>query len=134
MPYDQRRTTSVFIDVVAGNPSSELIAFERPTAPVAWADAEVERLFHCRQVLGWDWGAIARELGRTESGVKSKFKYVQNDRLIKSPSVPFVREPIPADVLREQARRLSAPFRDLAGAVFGDPPWGHSALDRRVVA
>lgn len=114
--------------------ASQLIAFERPTAPVAWADAEVERLMRLRLALGWSWDDIAADLGRTESGVKSKFKYEQHSREVRAPSVPFVREPVPDCVMLDRARRLSAPFRDLAGAVFGDPPWGHSALDRRSAA
>lgn len=111
--------------------ATDLIAFERPTIPQPWPEPEVERLFHLRLVLGWSWAEIAGELGRTESGVKSKLKYEQASRAIKSPSVPFVREPVPCEVLAEQARRVCAGARDLAGAVFGDPPRGFSALDRR---
>ena len=110
----------------------DLQCFERLTIPQPWPDAEVARLMHLRFVLGWGWGQIAVELGRTESSVKSRFKYEQHSRDVKAPSVPFVREPIPDGVLREQARRLTATARDLAGAVFGDPPRGFSALDRRV--
>lgn len=112
--------------------TSELEAFERSTIPQPWPEAEVARLFALRQVEGRDWGEIALELGRTESGVKSKYKYEQFSKQMRSPSVPFVREAIPAKVLAEQARRLAAPFRDLAGAVFGDPPVGCSALDGRL--
>jgi hypothetical protein len=111
--------------------NQDLTAFERLTVPVAWPREEVARLFRLRLELGWGWAEIACELGRTESGVKSKFKYEQHNREVRAPSVPFVREPVPESVLAEQARRLSAPFRDLAGAVFSDPPVGFSALDRR---
>lgn len=111
--------------------TSELEAFERSTIPQPWPEAEVARLFALRQVEGRDWGEIALALGRTESGVKSRFKYEIHSRAVKARSVPFVREPIPASVLAEHGRRLAAPFRDLAGAVFGDPPFGYSALDSR---
>jgi hypothetical protein len=111
--------------------NGDLIAFERLNPPVAWSTSEIEKLMHLRTQLGWDFSAIAIELGRTESGVKSKYKYVLNDRLIKAPALPGVRDPVPQQVLAEQARRLTAPARDLTGAVFGDPPSGWSALDRR---
>jgi hypothetical protein len=106
-------------------------AFERLNPPVPWTADEVERLFQLRTQLGWDWAAIAVELGRTESGVKSKFKAVVHQRACTTPSLPGEREPIPEHVLAEQAKRLVARARDLAGAVFGDPPVGFSALDRR---
>lgn len=110
----------------------DLIAFERPTAPVAWSAVEIARLFHLRLELGWDWPRVARALGRTESGVKSKLKYELFRRSVQRPAVPFEREPVPESVLAEQAKRIVAPFRDLAGAVFGDPPVGCSMLDRRL--
>jgi len=111
---------------------TELVAFERLNPPVAWSTEEISKLMHLRAQLGWDWCAIAVELGRTESGVKSKYKYVLHERsCAKAPSLPGGREPIPETVLVEQARRLAAAARDLAGAVFGDPPRGFSALDRR---
>lgn len=109
----------------------DLQCFERTTIPQPWPDAEVARLMHLRTGLGWGWAEIASELGRTESGVKSKFKYEQHSRECRVPSVPFVREPTPVEVLREQARRMTAPFRSQAAAAFGDPPFGFSALDRR---
>jgi len=86
---------------------------------------------HLRLVEGRSWDEIATALGRTESGVKSKFKYQLHQREVKAPAVPFVREPVPSEVLLEQAKRLTATARDLAGSVFGDPPRGFSALDRR---
>lgn len=106
--------------------------FERSTIPQPWPEAEVLELMRLRVHLGWGWAEIAVELGRTESGVKSKFKYELHQREVRAPSVPFVREPVPDSVLVEQARRLTASARDLAGAVFGDPPRGFSALDRRL--
>jgi hypothetical protein len=113
---------------------TDLIAFERPTIPQPWPEPEVERLFHLRSVLGWSWAEIALDMGRTESGVKSKFKYVLNDRIMKSPSVPFVREPVPDQVLREQARRVVAwGERSLTAAICGDPPAGWDARSRKLI-
>jgi hypothetical protein len=45
------------------------------------------------------------------------------------PSGPAVKAPV--DVNAERDRRLAAPPRDLTGLMFGDPPLGFSALDRR---
>lgn len=109
----------------------DLECFERSTIPQPWTETEVARLMHLRTVLGRGWPEIAIELRRTESGVKSKFKYELHQREVRAPSVPFIREPVPAEVLIEQAKRLTASARDLAGAIFGDPPRGFSALDRR---
>lgn len=114
--------------------SGVMTAFERLNPPVAWTGEEVERLFRLRVQLGWDWAAIACDLGRTESGVKSKFKYVLFQKTVASPTLPGQRDPIPDSVLAEQARRVVARARDLAGSVFGDPPIGFSALDKRSVA
>jgi hypothetical protein len=41
------------------------------------------------------------------------------------------RVDIPHAVAMERAQRQEAGHRDLAGAVFGDPPQGFSALDRK---
>ena len=109
-------------------------AFERLNPPVPWTGEEVERLFQLRTQLGWDWAAIAVELGRTESGVKSKFKYVAFQKTVQAPSLPGQRDPIPDSVLNEQAKRMAARPRDLTGWVLGDPPRGFSALDKRSAA
>jgi hypothetical protein len=114
---------------------SDLTAFERLTPPQPWPDAEVARLFVLRQVEGRDWGEIASLLGRTESGVKSKLKYEIHRQQIRTPSVPYVREPVPEGVLREQARRVVAwGERSLTAALMGDPPPQYSSLARRAVA
>lgn len=108
-------------------------AFERTTIPQAWSDEEIAKLMRLRLNVGLDWSEIALELGRTESGVKSKFKYVSYERETKAPSIPFVREPIPASVLAEQAKRVVAwGQRSLTGSLMGDPPEQFSALARRI--
>lgn len=108
-------------------------SFEPKTAPKAWTSAEVARLMRMRRD-GLGWPEIAEALGRTESGVRSRFKYANHAACVSGPEKAFQREPVPDSVLAEQARRICAPFRDLAGAVFGDPPIGSSALDQRVRA
>lgn len=104
-------------------------AFERQTEPQAWMRSEVDRLFTLRQLEGRDWSEIALALGRSESSVKSKYKYEIHSRLTEAPSLPFQREPIPQSVLAEQAKRLVAwGERTLTAAICGDPPIQYSAL------
>lgn len=113
---------------------SDLQCFERLTVPQPWLGAEVAKLMHMRLMLGWGWGQIALELGRTESSVKSRFKYETHSREVKAPSVPFVREPVPDSVLKEQARRVVAwGERSLTAAILGDPAPQFSALGQRRV-
>jgi hypothetical protein len=110
-------------------------SFERLTTPKPWSADELEQLVNLRRQAGLDWSEIAIRLDRTESGVKSKMKYIQYEaeRSAKQPSVPFEREPIPDSVLIDRARRLAASARDLTASICGDPPRGYSALDRRMV-
>lgn len=113
----------------------DLQCFERLTVPQPWLDAEVAKLMHMRLMLGWSWGQIALELGRTESSVKSRFKYETHSREVKAPSVPFVREPVPESVLKEQARRVVAwGERSLTATLMGDPPAQFSSLASRRLA
>lgn len=113
-----------------GGMNVDLESFERLTVPKPWPDEEIKRLFHLRNVLGRDWSEIAIDLGRTESGVKSKFKYATYERETKQPSVPFVREPVPDTVLVDRAKRLGSAARDLTASILGDPIPGWSALER----
>lgn len=109
--------------------------FERTAIPQAWPASEISELFRLRLVVGLDWAEIALALGRTESGVKSKYKYEKFSREVKAPSVPFVREPVPEVVLAEQARRVVAwGQRSLTASLMGDPPPQFSALAGRRVA
>lgn len=106
-------------------------AFERLNPPVAWSTEEVDRLFQLRVVLGWGWDAIARDMGRTESGVKSKFKAVVFLRA-KNSSEPCQNEHVPETVLAEQAKRIVAwGQRSLTAAIMGDPPIQYSSLAKR---
>lgn len=107
-------------------------SFERLTIPQPWSDDEIKRLFHLRNVVGWDWSEIALDLGRTESGVKSKYKYATYQRETKVPSIPFIREPTPEDVLIDRAKRFSEQHQSLTAAICGDPVFSQSALAKRI--
>lgn len=107
---------------------------ERLNPTVAWTPQEVAELFRLH-ALGWGWHAIGRAMGRSHSGVKSKFKYEMNNREIKAPSLPGVRDPVPEGVLAEQARRLAAwSERTLTATICGDPAPEWAALARRGVS
>jgi Myb-like DNA-binding domain len=113
---------------------TDLQSFERTTIPQIWRDDEVSELMRLRLTEGRSWDEIARALGRTESGVKSKYKYETHSREVRMPSVPFVREAVPDSVLKEQARRVVAwGERSLTAAVFGDPPPGWDARSRKMI-
>jgi hypothetical protein len=110
---------------------TDLQCFERTTIPQLWRDEEVAELMRLRLIEGRSWDEIAVALGRTESGVKSKYKYETHSREVRTPSVPFVRESVPDSVLKEQARRVVAwGERTLTATLMGDPPPLYSSLRR----
>jgi hypothetical protein len=113
---------------------SDEIAYERKTIPQAWPESEKAELMRLRLVEGRDWSEIAVILKRSEAAVKSKFKYEQCQPQNLKAAIGG-REPVPANVLAEQTRRIAAwSQRTLTAAAMGDPPPGFSALDRRAIA
>lgn len=111
------------------------IAYERKTIPQDWSEGEKLELFRLRLEEGRDWAEIALALRRTESGVKSKFKYEQFRRQMAAPEPAEAREPVPDGVLREQARRIVAwGERTLTAAICGDPAPGFGAAASRKLA
>ena len=117
----------------------------------AWTKEETERL---ESLLANDTPIrdIADQLGRTVMSVWGKILDLRRtptdraqkidkgrirrhikankDRLHPSPQSLLEERPAP-ELLAERDVRFSAPLRDLAGFVFGDPPVGYSALDQR---
>lgn len=73
---------------------------------------------------------IARELGRERTIVRGKIWYLQNPGSQPGAGTVFPVV-VPESRWADRDRRLAAPPRDLTGALMGDPPLGHSALDRR---
>lgn len=91
--------------------------------------------------------AIGKKIGRTSEEVRlaigrggkrtKPLKYTFHTGVdltgpsgIVAAGIPMDRTVPPADVLAERARALSQP-RTITAAVFGDPPPGRSALDKR---
>lgn len=117
-----------------------------------WSSAEVEKL-QTLMSLGMRRADIAEALGRTQKSIDGKVQYLslsdeQRDerrRALRrrrmreakeSPRIHVNAQVVVSsrpthDVIVERARRSDAPFRDLTAAIFGDPPVGYSALERR---
>lgn len=99
------------------------------TPPVNWPDEEQTELLRLREVEGLSWDKVAERLKRSQPSVESKYKYLKSKAAREGH--PDVEARVSPEALRERAKRLHAPPRDLTGAFFGDPPVGYSQLDRR---
>jgi hypothetical protein len=75
-------------------------------------------------------GDIAKELGRQRSIVSAKAYYLRNNEKGRPGAGNVCAVNVPPDRWEDRDRRLSAP-QTLTGVMFGDPPIGFSALDRR---
>lgn len=94
-----------------------------------WTDAETDAAREllkkgatddeCREVLGRSFAACRERVERV------------NLEVVTGPSATGPKAP--PEVLAEKARRAAAPVT-ITGFVFGDPPVGYSALDRRNTA
>lgn len=119
-----------------------------------WTHSEIMRL-HLLHSAGKSRKEIATELGMSEERVRGRFNWEVRNRTLRyrgakretisperrerqkietrSPHIgPVTAGPRPtAQALIDRALRYAALPRDLAGAFFGDPPIGFSALERR---
>lgn len=94
-----------------------------------WSDEETEI---ARQLLrsGATNDMCLERLGRSFSACRERVERV-NLEVVTGPSA--VSPKAPAVVLEERARRQMAPVT-VTGYIFGDPPLGYSALDKRNAA
>jgi hypothetical protein len=120
---------------------------------VRWTQEEIKQL-HLLYNRGVKRYEIAKKLGMPEDRIRQRLQWESKagtiltarkrrraaQRLVtkeeqKSARVFFERvEPHtrpPDEAIAERDQRFLAPARTLAGFVFGDPPTGFSALDRR---
>ena len=76
---------------------------------------------------------IGKALGRTANAVSRRLSYFNLSVATKKQphNLTGYSMSVPADVLESREVRLAAPQRDLTGHLFGDPPVGYSALERR---
>lgn len=114
-----------------------------------WSAEETSELLRMKEA-GHSIEVIACSLRRTFHSVKERWRWARTSEEQKqdkikgamarrrasgvAPScqlhaVTTVRPP--TELLMEREYRLSLPCRDLTAALFGDPPPGYSALDRR---
>lgn len=105
------------------------------TPAVPWTNVEL-RLLSDMRAVGLTWPQIAAALpGRSPAQCAGRWHHEQMRAVAADRKAAGLRQSggldVPQGVLTDRARRQEAPHRDLAGAVFGDPPKGFSALDRR---
>lgn len=108
-------------------------AYQTRAQPKDWSDEEEELLLKLRRERH-DWATIVGSFpGRSHAAVVSKFNYLMAaPNRPKGSAIPFVREPVPEQVLVDQAKRAVAwGQRSLTGSLMGDPPPQFSALARR---
>jgi hypothetical protein len=72
-------------------------------------------------------------LGRTRKACETKVLYgkAPNSKIPYAPRRGDSATQLPDEVVTEAKARWSAPRRDISAIVFGDPPVGYSALERR---
>ncbi len=116
-----------------------------------WSDEDLVKLNKLREE-GLSHDVIAERFSTSVVRVKNRIcwdnkndetrerlkKRVQDRRKRKSlgyssshPDKPSTGPAVTREQLAERAMRLAAPCRDIAGMLFGDPPVGYSALERR---
>lgn len=120
--------------------------------PILWTAEQIEELQRLREAK-IPIENIARALNRSVYAIKAKIASLRlpcakrimrrelerqrRNEKIKSMRIPSGTNSICGprhidnQLEAERSARLSAPYRDLAGALFGDPPVGYSALERR---
>lgn len=95
----------------------------------AWTDAEVDLLFKLRNDDGKDWTEIGAVFGMPAQKCKTKYLNTMQRRRLES-GHHFTVVPNAAAIDREN-RAIARSNQSLTASVFGDPPPGYSALDRR---
>jgi hypothetical protein len=74
---------------------------------------------------------IGTKLGRGENAVRAHWSDLNRSDRMRSPLSARRHDPrVPDHVWAERDARMSAPI-SIGGFVLGDPPRGHSALERR---
>lgn len=97
-----------------------------------WSAEELARLRYLRDVLRWQFKAIGRDLGRTESSCNTKYVVstdgpVTHGQLEAGMRVAVTPEALADRDARYQLRMQQSPI----AALLGEPLPGRSALDQR---
>lgn len=97
-----------------------------------WSDDDVARLIRMREVEGKTWREIDVALGRPQSGSQLKYKALKAPDTLSAGSIGGGRVVLSPDQEANLRARKDAENRmSLTATLFGDPPPGYSALDRR---
>jgi len=103
---------------------------KKPRRP--WSSDDLATLVRMREVERCRWSDIDRTLNRSDGGACGKYASLRREELPRHPAEAGGRvEVSTAQEIDRSARKQAAMRRDLTGEVFGDPPPGYSALDKR---
>ena len=98
-----------------------------------WTDDDVSRMIDMRERQCLSWSVIDAELKRPAGGSCIKYESLRRPKLPSMhPNDAGGRITLSVDQEMERtARRQASLQRDLTAEIFGDPPPGFSALDKR---
>jgi hypothetical protein len=94
---------------------------------VSWSMKELRQALRMKR-QGATCADIAVALGRNAAAIEAKFQYWGKER-VNIPVTHLIEGS--TSPIEEQIKRNAAHYRDLTGAICGDPPIGYSALDRK---
>jgi hypothetical protein len=94
---------------------------------VSWSMKELQQALRMKR-QGAICADIAVALGKSSAAVEAKLKYL-GKRRVNAPIAHLIERPTSA--IEEQIKPNASRHHDLTGAICGDPPVGHSALDRK---
>jgi hypothetical protein len=97
----------------------------------AWSDDDVASMIRMRE-QGKTWREIDAAMGRTQGGSQLKYAASKAPSKLSAGSIGGGRVELSAEQAANLRARKDAENRmSLTATLFGDPPPGYSALDRR---
>lgn len=104
------------------------VASARAQGHHVWTYSEQILLVELREDEGWEWDKIAAHMGIDVSACVAKYGNLRYR--INSDRQRYQQAPNAAVIDRER-RDAARDRQSITGSVFGDPPPGYSALDRK---
>lgn len=92
-----------------------------------WTDEEVARLLYLRDDEAMEFEDIGAELGIAGTACRGKYCAVKD----RQRAARLGDKCPPKNFIDREARERARDSQSLTAAIFGDPPPGYSALDRR---
>lgn len=99
--------------------------------PVIWSEEKVDLLFELRDDEAMDWPEIAREIGYTATQCRNKYYQKECRRRLERGQRPVSDRASNAQIIDRERREQARERASITAQIFGDPPPGYSALDRR---